>query len=130
MVLDYIYFRSILGIGGPTDTSKIESILVQKMLNEKTLRNLIDDSWKKTLAESPDRYKWKEDKTLVVNEIHKTLLLTEEYPICKLTYKIDNYKEFNAVALKWDYPANGPIRSHETAFNHYFNLAIHEYLFK
>lgn len=130
MALDLLVARRVLGIGGPIDTSKVESILVQKNLTEEILRQLLEESWNKTLSESSDRYKWKDQQTLEVNEMHKTLLMTEEYPIFRLNCRLEKYKEFNAVALKWDYPANGPIRSHEIVFNHYFDLAIHEYLFK
>ena len=130
MALDYLYFRHVLGVGGPVDTSKVEALLVKKTLSEEDLRKILDESWSKTLSGSKDEYKWDDERQIKVSKINKTFLMKEEDPIFKLSYMLENYKEFNAVALKWDYPANGPFRAHETVFNHYFNLAIHEYLYK
>ena len=121
MVLDYIFFRHVLGLGKPVDTYNVESLLVQKTLTEQDLVKIIDESWDKTLCESADTCKWDGEYFLVSGK---------EGKILDFSYLLENYKEFNAVILLWNYPANGPLRAHETVFNHYFNLSIHEYLYK
>ena len=130
MMIPYLFAREVLEVGGPLDTQKIEAILMDKSLTEEKLQIILDATWGNALSESKDEYKWEGKNRIRVSEVHKTLLKKEEILIFKVSYFLENHNEFNALIIRWEYPANGPIHAHETVFNHYFNFAINEYIFK
>jgi hypothetical protein len=130
MVIPYLLTREVLGVGGPVDTQIIEAFLVDKNLTEEKLETFVDAIWGNALSGSKDEYKWEGKNRVTVNEVHKNLLKKEEKPILKFNYNLENHNEFNALIIKWEYPANGPIHAYEAVFNYYFNKAIQEYIFK
>jgi len=124
------YAGEVLGVGGSVDTQKIEAFLVDKSLSEEKIQTILDATWGNALSGSKDEYKWEGKKRIKVNEVNKTGLRKEETTILKLSYFLENYKEFNALVLRWEYPANGPIHAYEMVFNYYFDQEIREYIIK